>query len=102
VSKVFHDGKGNFFHGHDTGDVVHNGRRQERITGPHPDRASYGSAARIGPFKPHDVLPHGVADLVRLGTAPLHALAAVPSAAARACAMSAGRARSASVPIPSQ
>lgn len=45
VSEVFHDGKGVFFHGHDAGDVVHKGQGQERITGPHPERASYGSYA---------------------------------------------------------
>ncbi|MEU9387177.1 VOC family protein [Streptomyces sp. NPDC048279] len=45
VSEVFHDGKGIFFHGHDAGDVVHTGPGQERITGPHPERASYGSYA---------------------------------------------------------
>ncbi|MFE0509480.1 VOC family protein [Streptomyces sp. NPDC058964] len=45
VSEVFHDGKGVFFHGHDAGDVVHNGQGQERIVGPHPERASYGSYA---------------------------------------------------------
>ncbi|MCZ4603715.1 VOC family protein [Streptomyces sp. Lzd4kr] len=45
VSEVFHDAKGVFFHGHDAGDVVHKGQGQERITGPHPERASYGSYA---------------------------------------------------------
>ncbi|MFF8867757.1 VOC family protein [Streptomyces sp. NPDC015139] len=45
VSEVFHDDKGVFFHGHDAGEVVHNSRGQERITGPHPERASYGSYA---------------------------------------------------------
>ncbi|MGW2238697.1 VOC family protein [Streptomyces sp. NPDC001759] len=45
VSEVFHDGEGVFFHGHDAGDVVHKGQGQERITGPHPERASYGSYA---------------------------------------------------------
>ncbi|MFE6963376.1 VOC family protein [Streptomyces sp. NPDC057696] len=45
VSEVFHDDKGIFFHGHDAGDVVHNSQGQERITGPHPERASYGSYA---------------------------------------------------------
>ncbi|MFJ8637440.1 VOC family protein [Streptomyces sp. NPDC093568] len=45
VSEVFHDGKGVFFHGHDAGDVVHKGQGQERIAGPHPERASYGSYA---------------------------------------------------------
>ncbi|MEU6548011.1 VOC family protein [Streptomyces sp. NPDC046859] len=45
VSEIFHDGKGVFFHGHDAGDVVHEGQGQERIIGPHPERASYGSYA---------------------------------------------------------
>ncbi|WP_328419205.1 VOC family protein [Streptomyces sp. NBC_00443] len=45
VSEVFHDGKGIFFHGHDAGEVVHKGQGQERLAGPHPERASYGSYA---------------------------------------------------------
>ncbi len=45
VSEVFHDDKGLFFHGHDAGDVVHDGEGQGRIGGAHPERASYGSYA---------------------------------------------------------
>ncbi|MFG2557065.1 VOC family protein [Streptomyces sp. NPDC048581] len=45
VSEVFHDDKGIFFHGHDAGEVVHKGQGQERLAGPHPERASYGSYA---------------------------------------------------------
>ncbi|MCZ7462161.1 VOC family protein [Streptomyces sp. WMMC940] len=45
VSDVFHDAGGIFHHGHDAGDVTHRLAGQERITGPHPDRASYGSYA---------------------------------------------------------
>ncbi|MGW3248739.1 amidohydrolase family protein [Streptomyces sp. NPDC001070] len=44
-----------------------------------------GSDAGIGPAKPHDVLPHGVGDLVRLGVDPLDALISVTSLAARLC-----------------
>ncbi len=45
VSEVFHDDKGVFFHGHDGGEVVHDNPGQERLAGPHPERASYGSYA---------------------------------------------------------
>jgi predicted enzyme related to lactoylglutathione lyase len=45
VGDVFHDGKGLFYHGHDAGDIVHTGQGQERLAGPHPERASYGSFA---------------------------------------------------------
>ncbi|WP_392675594.1 VOC family protein [Streptomyces sp. LN785] len=45
VSEVFHDAGGLFFHGHDAGDVAHDGGGQERIAGPHPERASYASYA---------------------------------------------------------
>jgi imidazolonepropionase-like amidohydrolase len=44
-----------------------------------------GSDAGIGPWKPHNVLPHGVADLARLGVAPLDALISMTSSAARLC-----------------
>ncbi|MEU4097715.1 amidohydrolase family protein [Streptomyces sp. NPDC026673] len=44
-----------------------------------------GSDAGIGPVKPHDVLPHGVGDLARLGVDPLDALMSVTSLAARLC-----------------
>ncbi|MCX4461014.1 amidohydrolase family protein [Streptomyces sp. NBC_01728] len=44
-----------------------------------------GSDAGIGPWKPHNVLPHGVADLARLGVAPLDALISMTSLAARLC-----------------
>ena len=43
VSEVFHDAGGLLHHGHDVGNAVHHGAGQERLTGPHPDRASYGS-----------------------------------------------------------
>ncbi|KOV51161.1 hypothetical protein ADL00_42425 [Streptomyces sp. AS58] len=46
-----------------------------------------GSDAGIGPVKPHNVLPHGVADLARLGVAPLDALKSMTSLAARLCRM---------------
>ncbi|WP_187368156.1 amidohydrolase family protein [Nonomuraea terrae] len=44
-----------------------------------------GSDAGIAPDKPHDVLPHGVGDLVRLGIPPVDALISVTSLAARLC-----------------
>ena len=44
VGEVFHD-EGLFFHGHDAGEIVHRGQGQERLTGPHPERTSYGSFA---------------------------------------------------------
>lgn len=47
-----------------------------------------GSDAGIGPFKPHDVLPHAVSDLAGLGMSPQAALAAVTSEAAKACGVS--------------
>ncbi|WP_326827212.1 MULTISPECIES: VOC family protein [unclassified Streptomyces] len=43
VSEVFHDAGGLLHHGHDAGNAVHHGTGQERLAGPHPDRASYGS-----------------------------------------------------------
>ncbi|MGW3664771.1 VOC family protein [Streptomyces sp. NPDC005141] len=45
VSEVFHDAGGLLFHTHDGGEIVHGVEGQERKTGPHPDRASYGSFA---------------------------------------------------------
>ncbi|CAL9623511.1 VOC family protein [Streptomyces pilosus] len=46
VSEVFHDAGGIIYHGHEAGDVVHDGgQKQERLAGPHPERASYGSFA---------------------------------------------------------
>ncbi|MGI5138213.1 MULTISPECIES: amidohydrolase family protein [unclassified Streptomyces] len=44
-----------------------------------------GSDAGISPRKPHNVLPHGVGDLVRLGADPADALVSVTSLAARLC-----------------
>ncbi|WP_329034279.1 amidohydrolase family protein [Streptomyces sp. NBC_00178] len=48
-------------------------------------RVVIGSDAGIAPFKPHDVLPHGVAALTHLGVTPLEALKSVTSLAARLC-----------------
>ncbi|UUN25487.1 VOC family protein [Streptomyces sp. FIT100] len=45
VSEAFHDGGGLFYHGHEAGDLTHGAEGQERVAGPHPDRASYGSYA---------------------------------------------------------
>ncbi|KOV50707.1 hypothetical protein ADL00_42930 [Streptomyces sp. AS58] len=44
-----------------------------------------GSDAGVAPPKPHDVLPHGVVDLVRAGVAPVDALISATSLAARLC-----------------
>ncbi|PWI20905.1 amidohydrolase [Streptomyces sp. Act143] len=44
-----------------------------------------GSDAGIAPIKPHDILPHAVAEAVALGVSPRDALASVTSVAARAC-----------------
>ncbi|WP_327371312.1 VOC family protein [Streptomyces sp. NBC_01217] len=43
VSEVFHDAGGLLHHGHESGSAVHHGTGQERLAGPHPERASYGS-----------------------------------------------------------
>ncbi|MFD5805788.1 MULTISPECIES: VOC family protein [unclassified Streptomyces] len=45
VSEVFHNAGGIFYHGHKGGDIVHDGEGQERLSGLHPDRTSYGSFA---------------------------------------------------------
>lgn len=45
VSEVFHDAGGVLYHGHEGGDVTHNGPGQERLAGPHPERATYASYA---------------------------------------------------------
>ncbi|WP_232665917.1 amidohydrolase family protein [Pseudonocardia sp. TRM90224] len=44
-----------------------------------------GTDAGIGPVKPHGVLPHGLADLVRLGMTPAAALRTGTSTAAQVC-----------------
>ncbi|MGW0211147.1 metal-dependent hydrolase family protein [Streptomyces sp. NPDC003233] len=48
-------------------------------------KVGIGSDAGIAPHKPHNVLPHGVGELVRLGADPVDALASVTSLAARLC-----------------
>ncbi|MFD8076211.1 VOC family protein [Streptomyces sp. NPDC059718] len=45
LSEIFHDAGGLLYHGHDAGEATHRIEGQERLTGPHPDRASYGSFA---------------------------------------------------------
>lgn len=59
-----------------------------------------GSDAGIGPWKPHNVLPHGVADLARLGVAPLDALISMTSLAARLCRVEGRKGRITPVPTP--
>ncbi|MEV7996643.1 amidohydrolase family protein [Streptomyces sp. NPDC086077] len=44
-----------------------------------------GSDAGVAPWKPHNVLPYGVADLAQLGVSPLAALTSMTSLAARLC-----------------
>jgi len=44
-----------------------------------------GTDAGVGPGKPHDVLPYGVANLCEFGMSPLEALRAATSGSARAC-----------------
>jgi imidazolonepropionase-like amidohydrolase len=51
------------------------------------------SDAGIGPRKPHDVLPHGVALLSSLGVRSVDALAAVTSVAADACGLTGRKGR---------
>jgi imidazolonepropionase-like amidohydrolase len=51
------------------------------------------SDAGIGPRKPHDVLPHGVALLASLGFRTVDALAAVTSVAADACGLTGRKGR---------
>jgi imidazolonepropionase-like amidohydrolase len=53
----------------------------------HGAKIVIGSEAGTAPDKPHDVLPRGVGDLVRLGVPPLDALISVTSSAARLCRM---------------
>jgi predicted enzyme related to lactoylglutathione lyase len=44
VSEIFHDA-GFFYHGHEGGQVTHRIVGQQRLAGPQPERASYGSFA---------------------------------------------------------
>jgi catechol 2,3-dioxygenase-like lactoylglutathione lyase family enzyme len=43
VCEVFHDAGGLLHHGHDAGEAVHHNTGQQRMPGPHPSRADYGS-----------------------------------------------------------
>ncbi|WP_189192729.1 VOC family protein [Streptomyces albiflavescens] len=46
VSEIFHDAGGLLYHGHADGQVTHQTEGgQERLAGPHPERASYASYA---------------------------------------------------------
>ncbi|MFF2996643.1 amidohydrolase family protein [Streptomyces sp. NPDC057950] len=51
------------------------------------DNVVIGSDAGIGPWKPHDVSPHGAADPAQLGVTSLEALISMTSRAARLCRM---------------
>ncbi|MEU1202833.1 VOC family protein [Streptomyces sp. NPDC005813] len=42
VSEIFHDADF-FYHGHEAGQVTHHLEDQQRLAGPQPERASYGS-----------------------------------------------------------
>ncbi|MFE0512492.1 VOC family protein [Streptomyces sp. NPDC058964] len=44
VSEIFHDADF-FYHGHEGGEVIHGLDGQQRLAGPQPERASYGSFA---------------------------------------------------------
>jgi predicted enzyme related to lactoylglutathione lyase len=44
VSEIFHDADF-FYHGHEGGEVIHGLEGQQRLAGPQPERASYGSFA---------------------------------------------------------
>ncbi|MGW0211141.1 VOC family protein [Streptomyces sp. NPDC003233] len=44
VSEIFHDA-GLFYHGHEGGEATHRVEGQQRLAGPQPERASYGSFA---------------------------------------------------------
>ncbi|MFI6360130.1 VOC family protein [Streptomyces sp. NPDC050743] len=44
VSEIFHDADF-FYHGHEAGEVTHRLQGQQRLAGPRPERASYGSFA---------------------------------------------------------
>jgi imidazolonepropionase-like amidohydrolase len=46
-----------------------------------------GSDAGIAPHKPHNVLPHGVAEMVAMGITPCEALTSVTKLAAEACGL---------------
>ncbi|WP_155375785.1 VOC family protein [Catellatospora vulcania] len=45
VSEVFHDANALLYHGHEAGDITHDGPGQARVTGAHPEGADYGSYA---------------------------------------------------------
>jgi imidazolonepropionase-like amidohydrolase len=52
-----------------------------------------GTDAGLGPMKPHDVLPHGLADLTKFGMTNLEALRAATSVAAQACGLTGRKGR---------
>ncbi len=52
-----------------------------------------GTDAGIAPFKPHDVLPYGLAGLTRLGMTTVEALSAATSVAADACGLTGSKGR---------
>jgi imidazolonepropionase-like amidohydrolase len=52
-----------------------------------------GTDAGIAPYKPHDVLPYGIATLTELGMTNLEALRAVTSIAADACGLTGRKGR---------
>lgn len=49
--------------------------------------------AGIGPTKPHDVLPYGIADIITAGFTPFQALRSATSVAAQACGLAAAKGR---------
>ncbi|HEX6403075.1 MAG TPA: amidohydrolase family protein [Pseudonocardiaceae bacterium] len=52
-----------------------------------------GTDAGVGPLKPHDVLPYGIAELTELGMTNLEALRAATSLAADACGLTSRKGR---------
>ncbi|MFF0761272.1 hypothetical protein ACWDWS_09310 [Streptomyces sp. NPDC003328] len=44
MSEIFHDADF-FYHGHEAGEITHRLQGQQRLAGPRPERASYGSFA---------------------------------------------------------
>lgn len=52
-----------------------------------------GTDAGIGEFKPHNVLPHALPDLIALGFSPLEALSTITHRAAQVCGLSSHKGR---------
>lgn len=68
---------------------------KENLAGLHRDggRIIPGTDAGLAPFKPHDVLPYGIAELTGLGMTTIEALRAATSLAADACGLTGRKGR---------